>query len=39
MKKAVESLLGKILKVQGDGDYDTAKPGGRRRGDDRKPAP
>lgn len=25
MKKAVESLLGKILKVQGDGDYDTAK--------------
>jgi hypothetical protein len=25
MKKAVESLVGKILKVQGDGDYDTAK--------------
>lgn len=25
MKKAVESLLGKILKIQGDGDYDTAK--------------
>jgi len=25
MKKAVESLLGKILKVQGDGDYDTAR--------------
>lgn len=25
MKKAVESLVGKILTVQGDGDYDTAK--------------
>ncbi|MDX9947047.1 MAG: Zn-dependent hydrolase [Bacteroidales bacterium] len=25
MKKAVELLVGKILKVQGDGDYDTAK--------------
>ncbi len=25
MKKAVESLVGKILKVQGDGDYDAAK--------------
>ncbi len=25
MKKAVESLLGKILTVQGDGDYETAK--------------
>lgn len=25
MKKAVESMVGKILKVQGDADYDTAK--------------